>query len=74
MLKRGDIAVYTLIKDEVEGRKVTAGTRTFDLASGGVEVKVCDDIAPNIPADVTAKVEEIKKGVLDGSIAITKAK
>ena len=39
MLKRGDIAVYTLIKDEVEGRKVTAGTRTFDLASGGVEVQ-----------------------------------
>ncbi|TIW76420.1 MAG: BMP family ABC transporter substrate-binding protein, partial [Mesorhizobium sp.] len=53
MLKRGDIAVYTLIKDEVGGHKVTAGTRTFDLASGGVEFKVCDDIAPTIPADVT---------------------
>lgn len=74
MLKRGDVAVYTLIKDEVEGRKVTPGTRTFDLASGGVEFKVCDDIAPQIPADVTAKVEELKKGVLDGSIAIAKAK
>lgn len=74
MLKRGDIAVYTLIKDEVEGRKVTPGTRTFDLASGGVEFKVCDDIAPKIPADVTAKIEELKKGVLDGSIEITKAK
>jgi basic membrane protein A len=74
MLKRGDIAVYTLVKDEVEGRKVTPGTRTFDLASGGVEFKVCDDIAPNIPDDVTAKVEELKKGVLDGSIQVTKAK
>ncbi|PZO75696.1 MAG: BMP family ABC transporter substrate-binding protein [Mesorhizobium amorphae] len=74
MLKRGDIAVYTLIKDEVEGRKVEAGTRTFDLASGGVEFKVCDDIAASIPADVTAKVEELKKGVLDGSIAVSRAK
>jgi len=74
MLKRGDIAVYTLIKDEVEGRKVTAGTRTFDLASGGVEVKVCDDIAPKIPADVTTKLDEIKKGILDGKIVIAKAK
>ncbi len=74
MLKRGDVAVYTLIKDEVEGRTVTAGTRTFDLASGGVEFKVCDDIAPTIPADITAKVEELKQGVLDGSISITKAK
>lgn len=74
MLKRGDVAVYTLIKDEVEGRKVTPGTRTFDLASGGVEFKVCDDIAAEMPADVTAKVEELKKGVIDGSIKIDKAK
>ena len=74
MLKRGDIAVYTLIKDEVEGRKVTPGTRTFDLASGGVEFKVCDDIAAKIPADVTAKVDELKKGVIDGSIKVEKAK
>lgn len=72
MLKRGDVAVYTLIKDEVEGRKVMPGTRTFDLASGGVEFKVCDDIA--VPADVSAKVDELKKAVLDGSITIAKAK
>ena len=74
MLKRGDVAVYSIIKDEAEGRKVTAGTRTFDLASGGVEVKVCDDIAASIPADVTAKLEEIKKGIVDGKIQIAKAK
>jgi len=74
MLKRGDIAVYTLIKDEVGGKKVTAGTRTFDLASGGVEFKVCDDIAPKIPADVTTKLDGIKKDILDGKIVIAKAK
>lgn len=75
MLKRGDVAVYTLIKDEVEGRKVEAGsTHTFDLASGGVEVKVCDDIAPSIPADVTAKLDEIKKGIVDGSIKVERHK
>ncbi len=74
MLKRGDIAVYTLIKDEVGGNKVTAGTRTFDLKSGGVEFKVCDDIAPKIPAEVTAKLDDIKKGILDGKIVIAKAK
>jgi basic membrane protein A and related proteins len=74
MLKRGDIAVYSLIKDEVEGRKLAPGSRTFDLASGGVEVKICDDIAPKIPDEVRAKLEEIKKGVIDGSIKIAKAK
>ncbi|TIM16310.1 MAG: BMP family ABC transporter substrate-binding protein, partial [Mesorhizobium sp.] len=46
----------------------------FDLASGGVEVKVCDDIAPTNPADVTAKLDEIKKAILDGKIEIAKAK
>ncbi|RUU61465.1 BMP family ABC transporter substrate-binding protein, partial [Mesorhizobium sp. M2C.T.Ca.TU.009.01.2.1] len=74
MLKRGDIAVYSLIKDEVEGHKVTPGTRTFDLASGGVELKVCDDIAPKIPEEVKAKLDEIKKGIVDGSIKVAKAK
>jgi basic membrane protein A len=74
MLKRGDIAVYSIIKDEVEGRKVTPGTRTFDLASGGVEVKLCDDIAPKVPSDVTAKLDEIKKGIVEGKIEIAKAK
>ncbi len=74
MLKRGDIAVYSLIKDEVQGRKITPGTRTFDLASGGVEVKVCSDIAPSIPADVTAKLDEIKKGIADGSIKVERHK
>jgi basic membrane protein A len=75
MLKRGDVAVYSLIKNEVEGNKVVAGsTHTFDLASGGVEVKVCDDIAPSIPADVTAKLDEIKKGIADGSIKVDRAK
>jgi len=74
MLKRGDIAVYSLIKDEVEGHKVMPGTRTFDLASGGVELKVCDDIAPKIPEDVKAKLDEIKKGIVDGSIKVAKAK
>ena len=74
MLKRGDIAVYTLIKDEVEGRKVEPGTRTFDLASGGVELLICPDVAPNIPDDVKAKVEQIRADVAAGKIDIAKAK
>lgn len=74
MLKRGDIAVYSIIKDEVEGKPVKAGVRTFDLASGGVEVKLCEDVAAKLPAEIPAKLEEIRKEVVDGKIAITKAK
>jgi basic membrane protein A len=71
MLKRGDIAVYTLIKDEVEGRTVKPGTYTFDLKSGGVELLMCPDVADMIPEDVKARVAELRQGVIDGSIKIT---
>lgn len=74
MLKRGDIAVFTLIKDEVEGRKVQPGTRTFDLASGGVELLICPDVSGNIPDDIKAKVEQIRADVVGGKIEIAKAK
>ncbi|CZT36892.1 BMP family lipoprotein [Rhizobium sp. 9140] len=74
MLKRGDVAVYAIIKDEIEGRKVTPGTRTFDLASGGVEVKVCDDIAAKLPAAIKDKLETIRTDVIAGKIQIARAK
>jgi len=74
MLKRGDIAVYSIIKDEVEGRHVSAGIHNFDLASGGVEVKLCDDVAAKLPTAITAKLEEIRTQVLAGEIDIVKAK
>ena len=70
MLKRGDIAVYTLIKEEVEGAPVQPGVRTFDLKSGGVELKMCDDVAANIPDDIKAKVEEARAAVVDGTVTI----
>lgn len=73
MLKRGDVAVYTLIKEEVEGNKVMPGVRTFDLKSGGVELKMCDDVAANIPDDVKAKVEEARLAVSEGKVTIGEA-
>lgn len=74
MLKRGDIAVYSIIKDEVEGKKVMPGTRTFDLASGGVEVKICDDVDAKLPASVKDKLETIRQDVIAGKIEIARAK
>jgi basic membrane protein A and related proteins len=71
MLKRGDIAVYTLIKDEVEGRTVKPGTYSFDLKSGGVELLMCPEVADMIPDDVKAKVSELRDAVINGEIKIT---
>lgn len=70
MLKRGDIAVYTLIKDEVEGRTVKPGTYSFDLASGGVELLMCPQVADMIPDEVKAKVAELRQAVIDGTVTI----
>ncbi|CDX29690.1 Basic membrane lipoprotein [Mesorhizobium sp. ORS 3359] len=74
MLKRGDVAVYSIIKDEVQGKKVQPGTRTFDLASGGVEVKLCDDVAAKLPQAIKDKLETLRQDVIAGKITIAKAK
>ena len=74
MLKRGDVAVYTIIKDEVAGKKAQAGTRTFDLASGGVELKMCDDVAAKLPEAIKTKLDAVKQDVIQGKIQIAKAK
>lgn len=70
MLKRGDIAVYTLIKDEVEGRTVKPGVYTFDLESGGVELLMCPQVAEMIPDEVRSKVAELRDAVVSGEITI----
>ncbi len=72
MMKRGDIAVYSLVKDEVDGHPAQPGsTHTFDLKSGGVELKMCPQVADKIPADVTAKVDELRNDLISGKIKLT---
>ncbi|MDX3926167.1 MAG: BMP family ABC transporter substrate-binding protein [Shinella sp.] len=70
MLKRADIAVYDLIKGEEEGTPIKPGPVSFGVKAGGVELKVCDEVKDKIPADVTAKVEELRKGIADGAVAV----
>ncbi|MCQ9148124.1 BMP family ABC transporter substrate-binding protein [Ochrobactrum sp. BTU2] len=70
MLKRADIAVYDLIKGEVDGNPVKPGAYAYGVKSGGVELKICDDMKDRVPADITAKLEEARKGIADGTIAV----
>jgi basic membrane protein A len=49
---------------------VQPGVHSFDLASGGVELLLCPQVAGRIPDDVKAKVEELRQGVISGAIAI----
>ena len=71
MLKRADVAVYAMIKGEVDGSNpVVPGAVSVGIASGGVEIKVCDDMLPRIPAEVMTRMEEIRAGVASGEIAV----
>jgi len=70
MLKRADIAVYDLIKGEAEGTPVVAGQIPFGVASGGIELKICDEVREQVPDDVVAGLEEVRAGIADGSIEV----
>lgn len=70
MLKRADIAVYDLIAGELGDNPVVPGTVKVGVASGGVELKVCEDMADMIPQEITDKMESIRAGIADGSIPI----
>lgn len=72
MLKRGDVAVYELIKQEVRGPRVEPGTDTFDLASGGVDAKLCSEVA--FPDSIPARLPEIKADILAAKIKVESVK
>jgi basic membrane protein A and related proteins len=71
MLKHADVAVYSLVKDVVDGKGVTPGqTYTYDLKTGGVELLYCPDVASKIPDDVKAKVEAAKADIISGKVVV----
>jgi basic membrane protein A len=71
MLKHADVAVYSLIKDVVDGKGVKpGGTYTYDLKSGGVELLLCPQVADRIPADVKAKLDALKSDIASGKIKV----
>jgi basic membrane protein A len=70
MMKHADVAVYSLIKDVVDGKGVKAGTYTYDLKSGGVELFLCPQVADKIPADIKTKLDEIKTAISSGKITV----
>ncbi|MEP3437336.1 MAG: BMP family ABC transporter substrate-binding protein [Hoeflea sp.] len=70
MLKRADIAVYDLIEGQLAGNPVVPGTVRVGVATGGVELKICEDIADKIPASVIDAMEKVRSGIADGSIKV----
>jgi basic membrane protein A len=63
-LKKVDVAVYTAIKNEVNGT-FTAGGNTFSLANDGVGVQL-DNLT--LPADVKAELDSVAAKIKAGTL------
>lgn len=72
MLKRIDNAVYSVIKDETEG-KFKGGVHIYGLENQGVDYALDEYNKSLIPPDVIEKVEQAKKDIIAGKIKVTDA-
>ncbi len=72
MLKRIDNAVYSLVKDEVEG-KFKGGVHIYGLENNGVDYAMDEYNKPLVADWVIEKVEQAKKDIISGKIKVTDA-
>jgi basic membrane protein A len=70
MVKRVDVAVYSIIKDMEDG-KFTGGTHVYGLDVDGVGYALDEYNKGLIPPDVLERVDGIKKDIIDGRIKVT---
>ncbi|MBI4318851.1 MAG: BMP family ABC transporter substrate-binding protein [Chloroflexi bacterium] len=66
-MKRVDVAVYGAIKTAVQGT-FKGGTQLYATANDGVALAPFHDFETTVPEAVKSKLEEIKKGLKNGSI------
>jgi len=69
VLKRVDVAVFSSIKDAVDG-KFTAGTVTYALKDGGVDLAPFHDFDSQVSADLKAQLDQLKKDIISGAVTV----
>ncbi|HEX5085651.1 MAG TPA: BMP family ABC transporter substrate-binding protein [Blastocatellia bacterium] len=72
MLKRIDNAVYSIVKDEVEG-KFSGGLHVYGLENDGVGYAIDDYNRHLVPPLVIDKVEQARRDIIAGKIKVTDA-
>ncbi|MFH1214600.1 MAG: BMP family ABC transporter substrate-binding protein [Candidatus Neomarinimicrobiota bacterium] len=68
-MKRLDNAIYAVVKSFVENNFPGGAVYTGNLANDGVDLAPFHDFDTQIPDSIKAQVEEIKAGIIDGSIS-----
>lgn len=66
-MKRVDNAVFDVVKEVVDGT-FAGGLYLGNAANGGIDYAPFHDAESALPADAKAKLDEIKKGLADGTI------
>jgi len=69
VLKKIDVAVYSTIKDLLEG-KFSGGTRVYAIADGGVDIAPYHEFEDDVPAELKAEIDAIRKALIDGSLTV----
>lgn len=69
MMKNVDVAVFNTVKATQDG-KFKAGLQQFGIKEGGVGVTDFQYTKDKLPKDALKKLDEIKKGIVDGKIKI----
>lgn len=69
MIKRGDVLVFDIVRDVVEGR-FAGGMRVFGLSDDGVDWVHEGPHAAGIPDDVKRKVEALRAEVIAGRVSV----
>lgn len=69
ILKRVDVAVFSSIKDAVDG-KFTGGTVAYALKDGGVGLAPFHDFDSQVSADLKAELDQLKKDIISGTITV----
>lgn len=72
MLKRVENAVYSIVREEVEGQ-FKGGIHIYGLENDGVDYALDEFNRHLIPAEVIEKVEQAKRDIISGRIRVTDA-
>ncbi|MEW6403851.1 MAG: BMP family ABC transporter substrate-binding protein, partial [Chloroflexota bacterium] len=69
VVKNINVAVYNTVQDAIEGN-FTAGTSTYTLADGGVDIAPFHDFDAQVPGDLKAAIEQLRADIISGRVTV----
>lgn len=72
VMKNMDVAVFDSVKSVVDGT-FTGGLYVGTLENGGVGIAPYHDFDSQVPQDLKTKIDELKQGIIDGSVSVDPA-